>query len=290
VTGRGELETCSKYKNPLLFSAVVGGIGQYGIIVRAKVKMQTALPVARNYLIGYLDLDAMLADVSILTTQQRVDGVYLRIFPNGTGGWLYGINAVKWFSSSAPPNDAQVLAGLHFPAPALTVADMDAFSYDKVADDIFATLALQGLYDIPHVWSDVFLPASRTTTYVKSVLQTLTPEDLGPDGGFILLFPVRNLSPDAIAFRLPRDENVFLFDILTSGLSSDPSYVSTHLAKARAIFEAARDVGGTLYPIGSTPMRRSDWIRQYGPLYPLLAASKALYDPDMILAPGPSIF
>lgn len=290
VTGRGTLETCSRVKNPLLFAAVVGGIGQYGIIVRAKVKMQAALPQARNYLIGYLDLDAMLADVNILTSQQRVDGVYLRIFPNGTGGWIYGINAVKWFSPSAPPNDARVLAGLNFPPPALTVADMDAFSYDTVADNIFATLDSQGLYEIPHVWSDVFLPASKTASYVKSTLQTLTAADLGPDGGFILLFPVRNLFPDAIAFRLPREENVFLFDILTSGATTDASYVSTHLAKARAIFEAARDVGGTLYPIGSTPMKRSDWIRQYGILYPLLATTKVLYDPDMMLTPGPAIF
>jgi cytokinin dehydrogenase len=290
VTGRGKLETCSRTKNPLLFAAVVGGIGQYGIIVRAKVKMQAAPPLARNYLIGYLDLDAMLADVNILTSQQRVDGVYLRIFPNGSGGWIYGVNAVKWFSPSAPPDNTQVLAGLHFPPPALTVADMDAYSYDKAADDIFDALASQGLYDIPHVWSDIFLPASKTSAYVKSVLQTLTPADLGPDGGFILLFPVKNLFPDAIAFRLPREENVFLFDVLTSGLSSDANYTPTHLAKARAIFEGARNVGGTLYPIGSTPMTRSDWIRQYGPLYPLLAASKVLYDPDMLLTPGPAIF
>lgn len=290
VTGRGKLETCSRLKNPLLFAAVVGGIGQYGIIVRAKVKMQAAPPLARNYLIGYLDLDAMLADVNILTSQHRIDGVYLRVFPNGSGGWIYGINAVKWYSPSAPPNDAQVLAGLHFPPPALTVADMDAYSYDKVADDIFDSLDQQGLYDIPHVWSDVFLPASKTASYVKSVLQTLSPADLGPDGGFILLFPIKNLCGETSAFRLPAEETVFLFDVLTSGLSSDANYAAPHLAKARAIFEGARSVGGTLYPIGSTPMSRNDWIRQYGPLYPLLAATKVLYDPDLLLTPGPAIF
>jgi cytokinin dehydrogenase len=290
VTGRGKLETCSKFKNPLLFAAVVGGIGQYGIIVRAKVKMQAAPPLARNYLIGYLDLDAMLADANILTSEQRVDGVYLRILPNGTGGWVYGINAVTWFSPSSPPDNAKVLAGLHFPPPALTVSDTDAYSYDTAADQIFDALDAQGLFEIPHVWSDVFLPASKTSGYVKAVLEKLTPADLGPDGGFILLFPVKNLFPDAIAFRLPREENVFLFNILTSGLSSDANYAPTHLAKARAVFEGARSLGGTLYPIGSTPMFRSDWVRQYGPLYPILAASKALYDPGMLLTPGPSIF
>ena len=290
VTGAGKLETCSKLKNPLLFAAVVGGIGQYGIIVRAKVTMQVAPPRARNYLIGYFDLDALLADANTLTSNERVDGVYLRIFPDGQGGWIYGLNAVKWFSPGAPPNDSQVLAGLHFPPPALTVNDTDAFSYDKAADDIFDNLNTQGLLDIPHVWADVFVPASKISGFVKATLQTLTAADLGPDGGFILLFPVKNLFPEAVAFRLPHEEKVFLFDILTSGSFSDPTYVSTHRAKARAIFEAARDLGGTLYPIGSTAMAKSDWIRQYGPLYPLLVLSKALFDPDGILTPGPGIF
>jgi len=96
--------------------------------------------------------------------------------------------------------------------------------------------------------------------------------------------------PETIAFRLPREEKVFLFDILTSGSFSDPNYVPGHLAKARAVFEGARQLGGTLYPIGSTPMSRNDWIRQYGPIYPVLALAKTLFDPDRILTPGPGIF
>ncbi len=290
VTGTGKLETCSKTKNPLLFAAVVGGIGQFGIIVRAKVQMQAAPPLARNYLIGYLDLDAMLADANTLMTQQRTDGVYCRILADGNGGWIYGINAVKWYSPSAPPNDSQVLAGLHFPPPALTVTDTDAFTFDTSADAGFAFLDSIGLFHIPHVWGDVFLPASKISSFVKSVLPTITPADLGPDGGFLLLFPLKNEFPDTLAFRLPREKTVFLFDILTSGAESDPTYVPTHIAKARAVFEGARAVGGTLYPIGSTPMSKGDWVRQYGPLYPFLALLKVAYDPDRILTPGPNIF
>jgi len=136
----------------------------------------------------------------------------------------------------------------------------------------------------------VFVPASKLAGYVKTVLPTLNPAFLGPDGGFILLFEVKNKFPEAIAFRLPQEEKVFLFDILTSGSFSDPNYVASHLAKARAVFEGARALGGTLYPIGSTPMAKSDWVRQYGPLYPLLALAKTVYDPDRILTPGPGIF
>jgi len=37
-------------------------------------------------------------------------------------------------------------------------------------------------------------------------------------------------------------------------------------------------------------MARNDWIRQYGPLYPLLLLAKGLFDPDKILTPGVTIF
>jgi FAD/FMN-containing dehydrogenase len=291
VTGKGELKTCSRSQNPLLFTAVVGGVGQYGIVVRAKIKMTSALPLARNYILVYFDLDSMLADANVLTSNARVDGIYLRVLPDGNGGWLYGINAVKYYAAGAPPVDTDVLAGLGFFPPASQIADMDAFSYDAFADDvIFAAIDAAGLYNIRHVWGDVFLPASKVSDFVKQRLQTFTAEDLGPDGGFVLLFPIRNRFPDAAAFRLPCEEQVFLFDILTSGSLSDPNYIDSHLAMARDCYEAARSIGGTIYPIGSTPMTRSDWVRHYGPLYPVLSLAKALFDPDKILAPGPGIF
>ena len=65
---------------------------------------------------------------------------------------------------------------------------------------------------------------------------------------------------------------------------------ATQASKARARFEAARAIGGTLYPIGSTPMSRADWIAQYGPAFPLLEAAKDEFDPQGILTPGAGIF
>jgi cytokinin dehydrogenase len=288
VTGTGDLKKCSLTKNPLLFQAVVGGVGQFGIIVRAKIKMMSALPAARNYLIVYFDLPTLFTDANILMSG-RVDALYMRILPDGAGGWLYAINCAKYYTPGAEPDDSVVLAGLHFPPPALTVNDVPAFVFDAFADDIvFTQLDAAGLFrQIPHVWGDVFLPVSKIQSFIQQTLPTLTPADLGPDGGFILLYPLKNL-PSALAFRLPQESQVYLFDILTSiGASAD---IPGRLAKARGVYEAARAQGGTLYPIGSTPMSRQDWIRHYGPLYPALVLAKALFDPDRILTPGVDIF
>ena len=289
VTGEGELERCSRDENPLLYNAVLGGVGQYGIIVRATIPMTPVASQARNYVIAYGDAPTFFADLHTLTTAGTIDGVYGQIEPNGSGGWVYLINAVEFFEPGSPPNDAAILAGLSFPPPALQVTDMDTFSYDTFVDNQFAFLQSIGLLDIPHVWGDVFLPASQTPTFVENTLAGLTPADLGPVG-VILVFPVKNRSPVPFAFRLPEERTVFLFDVLTSGSFADPTYAPTQIAKARARFEAARAVGGTLYPIGSTPMSKLDWAIQFGPALAQLETARARFDPANLLTPGAGIF
>jgi cytokinin dehydrogenase len=182
-----------------------------------------------------------------------------------------------------------VLAGLHIAPGAVQTMDLDTLSFDTLVDSQIAFLQSIGLIDIPHVWGDILLPASRTERFVRTSLAELTAADLGP-AGFVLLFPIRNRFQNELAFRLPREEKAFLFDILTSGLATDPSYAPTEIAKARARFESARAIGGTLYPIGSTPMSTTDWAIQYGAIYPRLLQAKARFDPAHIMTPGAGIF
>jgi cytokinin dehydrogenase len=294
VTGDGVLRTCSPTVDPFLFAAVVGGVGQFAIIVRAKVALVDVLPQARSYVINYIDFPTFFADMNTLVSANKVDGVYALIVPNPApfgGPWVYQINAVKNFTPSFPPSDTDILAGLNIPAPpfGLTASTLPTFVYDTLVDQLFASFP-PAVAGVPHVWGDVFLPGSQTERFVPTALAALTPADLGV-AGFVLLFPVKNMFPKAIAFRLPNEKNIFLFDVLTSGpLPPDPTYAATQIAKARARFVAARAVGGTLYPIGSTPMSKEDWEQQYGLLYPVFVAAKEVFDPAHILTPGPGIF
>lgn len=173
------------------------------------------------------------------------------------------------------------------PPPQLTTTDMTAFQYDTLVDG-----QLEALPFGPHVWGDLFLPGSQTSSFVQSALAQITPADLAPPGfvGFVLLFPVKNLFPNAVAFRLPNEASVFLFDVLTAGDPTVPNYAATQIPTARARFEAARAIGGTPYPIGSTPMSKADWAQQYGVLYPVPQVAKQTFDPANILTPGPGIF
>ena len=70
----------------------------------------------------------------------------------------------------------------------------------------------------------------------------------------------------------------------------DPVFLERMLERNRLLFEQARDVGGTRYPIGSLEFSKADWRRQYGRRYFEFAALKRRYDPRGILTPGPGIF
>src|ERR671939_98027 len=62
VTGEGELVSCSASQQPRLFDAVRAGLGQFGVIVGARVRLVAAPPSARLYHALYGNLGSFLAD------------------------------------------------------------------------------------------------------------------------------------------------------------------------------------------------------------------------------------
>jgi FAD/FMN-containing dehydrogenase len=49
VAGTGEVVTCSPTQSPELFFAVLGGLGQFGIITRARIPLQVAPPKVHRH-------------------------------------------------------------------------------------------------------------------------------------------------------------------------------------------------------------------------------------------------
>jgi cytokinin dehydrogenase len=62
------------------------------------------------------------------------------------------------------------------------------------------------------------------------------------------------------------------------------------LARNRTLFEKARELGATRYPIGALRFSRRDWVRQYGSYWSEFRRAKHRFDPAKILTPGPGIF
>lgn len=296
VTGEGDIVRCSRSRRRDLFDAVLAGLGQCGIITRAVVELVRRPPLTRTYALPYTDNATFFADQKTLLDRKEFDDIFTLFFPDGAGGWLYQLNAVKYHDAAHPPDDAHLLRDLHF-LPGMTTQDTSFLDYATRVDSVIAFFTQIGLWEgVVHPWFDVFLPGDEAEAYVADVLPSLTPEDVGM-AGFMLLFPLKRSAFHQEFLRLPEnrdcdEEYIFLFDILSAapGPGPNPEYAAQMLARNRVLFDYAADVGGYRYPIGSLEFDKRDWKRHYGSSFRRFSDLKRKYDPDAILAPGLGIF
>ena len=288
VTGKGELVNCSAVKHPLLFNSVRGGLGQFGIIVRARVKLVAVAPKVRVYAASYSDIHTFTADQLLLINDGRFDYVEGSAAPNGSGGWTYTLDVAKYFSPASPPNDAALLAGLSFTPGTQTSADATYFDFANRLEPIVAFLKSIGAWGLPHPWVDVFLPSGPAPSFVQGVLDdpALNQVNQGP----ILLYPVTRSRLETPFVRVPDSPQFFLFDLLRNAIPPIPPVIDALVAANRTIYDDCVSIGGKRYPIDSVPMSHADWHAHFNPLWALFVLAKVEFDPDNVLAPGQGIF
>jgi cytokinin dehydrogenase len=290
VTGRGELVRCSPQHNRDLFDAVLAGLGQYGIIVRATIGLVPAPAMARVFTLLYDDLGTYLADQLTLLGDGRFSYLEGQVQPRPDGaGWRYLIEAVSYHTPPTVPDDAALLAGLSDDRAQATISTTTYVGWAHRLDPAVEFLKAIGDWYRPHPMLDLFVPASRASAVVSDALATLTPLDIGI--GPILLYPVDTRRFTRPLFRVPREPDGFLFSLLRTTAGADPALLRRQLDSNRALYEANLAAGGTWYPIGAIEgYDRDDWRRHYGPLWPDVLARKDRYDPDHVLAPGQNMF
>ncbi|KAG8079042.1 hypothetical protein GUJ93_ZPchr0007g5995 [Zizania palustris] len=71
VTGRGDVVTCSPLENSDLFYASLGGLGQFGIITRARIALEPAPKMVRWIRVLYSDFEAFTEDQEMLITAEK---------------------------------------------------------------------------------------------------------------------------------------------------------------------------------------------------------------------------
>lgn len=293
VTGTGELVRCSVTENRELFDVVLGGLGQCGVITRAKLDLVPAPQRVRRYEIHYTDVATLFSDWKIIRERGEFDDAVGMWHPNGSG--LSPVLALSAFYDlrGTLPDRLRLLRGLSIEAQLALERDMGFIDHKLEFDTVVDALMLTGWGELTKPWFDVFLPESKAEQFVAEVAPWVPVTETRP-GALLLLFAINRAKLSRPFFRIPEDDGgkyIFLFDILgASLLPHDQKYARQMLRRNRRLYEKARDLGGTLYPIGATPMRRRDWMRQYGNMWPELVRRKQLYDPANILGPGPGIF
>ncbi|MFP2905598.1 FAD-binding protein [Pyxidicoccus sp. 3LFB2] len=287
VTGDGELVRCSRWRERELFDSVRSGLGQFGIIVRARVRLVEVPPNARTYTALYTDLRRFLADQRLLIEDGRFDYVEGSVVASN-GGWAYQLEVVKYFTPGQEPDDATLLAGLGFQPGTQQARDSSYFDFANRLAPLVELLKQLGVWEFPHPWMDMFVPAQRAEEFVQEVLAQTTEADMGQ--GPILLYPFRTSQLTAPFLRTPDEPHVFLFSLLRTAAPPTPENVASLVQKNRAIFDRLTAIGGKLYPVDAVELSPIDWRIHFKPYWQRFAYSKLRFDPSRILTPGQNIF
>lgn len=288
VTGRGHLVRCSPTKHPILFHAVRAGLGQLGVIVRARVRLVDVPPSVRVYTAAYADLAAFMSDQQMLIEDGRFEYVEGSAAPSEGGGWVFTLEAAKSFAPGAEPDDGAMLAGLSFLPGTASTIDQSYFDFANRLAPVIAFLEAIGAWQLPHPWLNVFVPAGAAPAFIQGVLDATPPEDLGQ--GPVLIYPFKRSKVTAPFLRMPASEHVFLLSLLRTAIPPTPENVAALVSANRAIFEELTAIGGKRYPIDSVPMSAADWAAHFDPFFGLFTMAKAVFDPHHVLAPGQGIF
>jgi len=288
VTGEGNLRECSPSKNAALFHAVRGGLGQFAIIVRARVKLIAVPPLVRRYTAVYADVETLIADQVMLMNEGRFDYVEGLALPQPDDSYVLLLEAVKYHAPGAPPNDAAMLAGLSYIPGTATPDSLSLFDFYNRLAPIVDFTKFTGEWYLPHPLTDFFLPLGGAAEFIEDTLANTPAADIGY--GPVLIYPFPRAKVTAPSVALPNAAVCVLFSLLRWAPSADPAVVADLVAKNRAVYEGARAIGGKRYSIGSVPMSHVDWVLHFGAKWPLFVAAKLARDPKNTLTPGQGIF
>ncbi|MEV8328300.1 FAD-binding protein [Kitasatospora sp. NPDC056731] len=287
ITGTGRLLTATPTKNPDLFHAALAGAGQFGIIIRATVKLIPAPQRALVFNLYYNNLTTYLTDQQTILNDGRFHTQVGEIIPQPNTTPLYKIETATYYNGTTPPNPTPLLTGLNPNPHQTTTTDQTYREYTYRADTWTQNLKNLGYWNQPKPWLSLFLPATQAANFITYATPLLTPQTLGQGLLLFYPFPTNKLThPYAIT---PNEPTTYLFDLLT--FPHPNTNPTTQLTHNRTLYDHATTLGAKRYLVGAIPhMTPTDWKNHYGPQWTNLTNTKHKYDPTHTLTPGQNIF
>ncbi|TKY54482.1 Cytokinin dehydrogenase 3 [Spatholobus suberectus] len=318
VTGKGDLVTCSAEMNSELFYAVLGGLGQFGIIARARIALGPAPTRVKWLRLLYNDFSAFSKDQEYLISfngrnetnaADFVEGFLLlnqppldlsfypapdqpRITSLVTQyGIIYVIELVKYYDNSSLEHvdeDVKLLVqGLKFVPTFIFEKDVsyEDFLNRVHTDELF--LRSQGLWDVPHPWLNLFVPGSRISGFDEGVFKGIILKQ-NITAGLVIIYPVNRAKWDDKMSAVTPDEDVFYVVSLLHATSFD--MLEEFQAQNQQILQFCGDAGIGIKQYLPQNKTREQWVEHFGPKWTIFEERKAQFDPNRILSPGQGIF
>ncbi|GLU04505.1 hypothetical protein SLE2022_216470 [Rubroshorea leprosula] len=324
VTGKGELLTCSEEKNSELFYAVLGGLGQFGIITRARIALEPAPQMVRWIRVLYSNFMAFTGDQEYLISlhdrpaSQKFDYVEgfvivdeglinnwrssffsprnpVKISSLGSNGSiLYCLEITKNYDESTADAVDQVvenlLKRLNFIPASVFITDLPYLDFLDRVHKAELKLRTKGLWEVPHPWLNLFVPKSRIGDFDKGVFKgILGNKTSGP----ILVYPMNKNKWDRRSSAVTPEEDVFyLVALLRSALDDREEIHSLEYLKKqnREILRFCNDAGIRVKQYLPHYTSQEEWMEHFGDGWDRFYQRKMEFDPRKILATGQQIF
>ncbi|RLM79470.1 cytokinin dehydrogenase 7-like [Panicum miliaceum] len=324
ITGTGEMVTCSRDKNSDLFFAALGGLGQFGVITRARIRLEPAPKRVRWVRLAYSDIAMFTKDQEFLISNQAseagfnyVEGqVQLnRSFIEGPkptpffsttdlsrlaglasrtdSAAIYYIEGAMYYNEDATISVDQkmeaLLDQLNFEPGFVFTKDVTYVQFlDRVREEESA-LRSAGVWEVPHPWLNLFIPRSRILDFDAGVFKGLL-RGANP-AGIILMYPMnKDRWDDRMTAMAPTaDEDVFYaVSLLWSALSADDV---EQLERAnKSVLDLCAKTGMECKQYLPHHTSQEGWQQHFGAKWGKVAELKAKYDPQTILSRGHKIF
>lgn len=324
VTGRGEIVKCSPSKDADLFNAVLGGLGQFGIITRARILLQDAPHKVKWVRAFYDDFSTFTKDQELLVSMpDLVDYVEGFIVLNEqslhSSSIAFPVN-VEFNPNFGTKNNPKIYYCIEFAihdyhhknSNGEQVVEVISSQMNHMVSQLYSVevsyfdflnrvrmeemrLRSIGLWEVHHPWLNMFVPKAGIGDFRHLLMDNISPDSFE---GLILIYPLlRDKWDTNTSVVLPDsgsmdDRVMYVVGILRSASPEDGC--SHHcleelLGRHRHIADTAGAHLGAKQYLAYHPAPYG-WREHFGPRWERFAERKARFDPLRILGPGQGIF
>ncbi|XP_019197064.1 PREDICTED: cytokinin dehydrogenase 7-like [Ipomoea nil] len=321
VTGNGEITVCSHTNNSELFFSVLGGLGQFGIITRARVLLQPAPDMVRWIRLVYSDfMDFTLDAESLVTRDNSFDYVEGFVFVNSddpVNGWpsvlfdpqhqfdptcmpenvdpvSYCLEVALHYKSDDHPSTVdkmveELIEGLRYCKNLKLQMDLSYMDFLLRVKKSEQDAKANGIWDTPHPWLNLLVSKKDIADFDRLVFKKLLKDGIG---GPMLVYPlIRSKWDNRTSVVLPEGEIFYLVALLRFSLQyPNGPPVQELVAQNREIVQCCIRNGFSFKLYLPHYNSKEEWKQHFGNQWPRFVERKSTFDPMAILAPGQKIF
>ncbi|URD87566.1 cytokinin dehydrogenase [Musa troglodytarum] len=314
ITGKGDMVTCSRDVNSDLFYGVLGGLGQLGIITRARIAVEPAPQRVRWVRFIYTDFGSFINDQELLISISEEGFDYVEgqlLMKNGAAnssffsegdsekirvlaaefGAIYFLEGAIYYELSTASSVDQklklLLKKLSFVPGFAFTKDVSYLRFlDRVHRDEIK-LRPMGLWDVPHPWLNLFVPKSRMRDFETGIFRGILIENDTPMAT-VLISPMNKSKWDEkMSVTIPDEDIFYAIGILRSATMDDRKHLDDQNDQILRFCDQAGIEFKQYLPHYTT---QADWKKHFGVKWDRFVQLKRRYDPKALLSPGQRIF